>query len=80
VQSSQVDVPGTEIQRWLHNLDCQLRSGAGEPAEMLYDLEAGMPYLFVDQLVIQGPQESTVARNDRMRILLAVSGQWKGTK
>ena len=47
---------------------------------MLYDLEAGMPFLFIDQLVVQGPQKSVVAGGGRMRILIAVSGQWKGTK
>ena len=48
--------------------------------KVLYDLEAGMPFLFIDQLVVQGPPELTVAGGARMRILIAVSGQWKGVK
>jgi general secretion pathway protein M len=48
--------------------------------KLLYDLEAGMPFLFIDQLVVQGPQASTIGGGARMRILIAVSGQWKGAK
>ena len=44
--------------------------------QLLYDIEAGMPFLFVDQLVAQAP----VPANDagRLRVLLAVSGLWPG--
>ncbi|MBI3703027.1 MAG: hypothetical protein HY244_04035 [Rhizobiales bacterium] len=45
--------------------------------KLLYDLEAGMPFLFVDQLVVQAPQSLpsrvTPACGSR-------TGQWKGTK
>jgi general secretion pathway protein M len=42
--------------------------------KLLYDLEAGMPFLFVDQLVV------VVAPNEdrRVRVLLTVSGLWRG--
>ena len=45
---------------------------------LLYDLEAGMPFLFVDQLVVQAPDSSS--ESQKLRILLAVSGQWLGSK
>ena len=48
--------------------------------KLLYDLEAGMPFLFVDQLVVQAPVASSTSQEGRMRILLAVSGQWQGAK
>jgi general secretion pathway protein M len=47
---------------------------------LLYDLEAGMPFLFVDQLVVQSPATASGSANGKLRILLAVSGQWQGTK
>jgi general secretion pathway protein M len=42
--------------------------------QLLYDLEAGMPFLFVDQLVVQGP----TTENDRIRAVLSLSGLWPG--
>jgi general secretion pathway protein M len=48
--------------------------------KLLYDLEAGFPFLFVDQLVAQAPVASSANQEVRMRILLSVSGQWQGTK
>jgi len=80
VQSSQVDLQGPKSKDGFITLliSCELEQANLQ--KLLYDLEAGMPYLFVDQLVVQGPQESTVAGSARMRILVAVSAQWKGTK
>jgi general secretion pathway protein M len=50
--------------------------------KLLYDLEAGMPFLFIDQLDVQVPQLTAV--NDRgvgrVRVVLGVSGQWQGGK
>jgi general secretion pathway protein M len=51
-----------------------------ELQKLLYDLEAGMPFLFVDQLVVQAPLASAGAGGGRLRILLAVSAQWPGAK
>jgi general secretion pathway protein M len=45
---------------------------------LLYDLEAGMPFLFVDQLLV----EASLPGSDsaRMRVVLEVSGLWPGAK
>jgi general secretion pathway protein M len=50
--------------------------------KLLYDLEAGMPYLFVDQLDVQVPQTTAVNESGtgRIRVVLGVSGQWQGNK
>jgi general secretion pathway protein M len=48
--------------------------------ELLYDLEAGMPFLFVDQLVVQTPTAEAGEQPVRLRVLLGVSGQWRGAK
>lgn len=80
VQSSQVDLAGPQSKDGFVTLLISCEMGQSNLQKLLYDLEAGMPFLFVDQLVVQGPQMSTVASDARMRILIAVSGQWKGTK
>jgi general secretion pathway protein M len=82
VQSSQVDVLGTEAKDGFVGLvvSCEMEQAALQ--KVLYDLEAGMPFLFVDQLDVQVPQ--TTATNDSgaglVRIVLGVSGQWQGGK
>ena len=47
---------------------------------MAYDLEAGMPYLFIEQFVAQAPQSSQGQPTGRMRILLSIAGRWDGGK
>jgi general secretion pathway protein M len=81
IQSSQVDVT-TQGKDGLVSL--QISSEMEQPAlqKVLFDLEAGRPVLFVDQLDVQVPQ--TLTANDgsggRIRVTLGVSGQWLGAK
>jgi general secretion pathway protein M len=56
---------------------CEIEQAAMQ--RLLYDLEAGMPFLFIEQFVAQSPQ-TQAQPNSRMRLLLAVSGQWQGTR
>jgi general secretion pathway protein M len=82
VQSSQVDVLGTQAKDGFVGLvvSCEMEQPALQ--KLLYDLEAGMPFLFIDQLDVQVPQ--TTAANDgvtgRIRVVLGVSGQWQANK
>jgi len=48
--------------------------------QVLYDLEAGMPFLFIDQLVAQGPAVPGATPEGKLRILISVSGQWQAPK
>ena len=48
--------------------------------QLLYDLEAGMPFLFVDQLVAQGPASPGATPEGKLRVVISVSGQWQGSK
>src|SRR5262245_8451473 len=50
----------------------------GALQQLLHDLEAGMPFLFVDQLVVEAAPPSD--KGERMRVRLAVSGLWRGAK
>ena len=76
VLSSQLDVQGLNAKAGFVSMvaNCELEQAAMQ--SLLYDLEAGMPFLFVDQLDIQVP----TAGESRLRFLLGVSGQWQGTK
>jgi hypothetical protein len=40
----------------------------------------GIPFLFVDQRVVQAPASLAASGDGRLRILLAVSGRWQGAK
>jgi general secretion pathway protein M len=82
VQSSQVDLLGTQAKDGFVGLlvSCEMEQPALQ--KLLYDLEAGMPFLFVDQLDVQVPQ--TTALNEgsggKIRVVLGVSGQWQGAR
>jgi general secretion pathway protein M len=74
--SSQLDVQGPHAKAGFVSMvaSCELDQSALQP--LLYDLEAGMPFLFVDQLDIQAASSG----EGKLRILLGVSGQWQGSK
>lgn len=82
VQSSQVDVLGTQAKDGFVGLvvSCEMEQAALQ--KVLYDLEVGMPFLFVDQLDVQVPQTTAAdeAGAGRIRVVLGVSGQWQGNK
>jgi general secretion pathway protein M len=82
VQSSQVDLQGQQAKDGFVTLliSCELEQPSLQ--QLLYDLEAGMPFLFIDQLVVQGPQGPAPAGDggSRLRLLISVSGQWQGAK
>jgi general secretion pathway protein M len=59
-------------------VNCELAQPALQ--EVLYDLEAGMPFLFIDQLVAQGPAVPGQTPEGKLRILISVSGQWQAPK
>ena len=80
VLSSQVDVQGVQAKDGFVNVlaSCEIDPSALQ--KLLYDLEAGMPYLFVEQMVAQSPQAASGQDGGRMRLLLGVAGRWQGEK
>ena len=60
VQSSQVDLQGPQSKDGFVTLVISCEMEQPNLQKLLYDLEAGMPFLFIDQLVVQGPQTSAV--------------------
>jgi general secretion pathway protein M len=79
VMSSQVDLQGIEAKKGFVSLTASCEVDQPALQQLLYDLEAGMPFLFLDQLTVQAPQ-ATGADIARMRVLIGVSGQWQGTR
>jgi general secretion pathway protein M len=80
VLSSQVELEGSQTKEGLVGVTLSCELDQPELQRLLYDLEAGMPFLFVNQLSIQAGQSNSGADGGRLRVLLAVSGQWQGAK
>jgi general secretion pathway protein M len=80
VLSSQVDVDSPKSKQGLVSLIVSCEVAEADLQKLLYDLEAGMPYLFLDQVVVQAPDTGGQARGGRLRVLLGVSGQWQAPK
>ena len=78
VLSTQLDLQGTQSRPGFLSMIASCEIGQSELQKLLYDLEAEMPFLFIDQLVVQTPLNSSGPGSVRLRLLLAVSGQWPG--
>jgi general secretion pathway protein M len=79
VLSSQVDLQGTEKNGFLTIIaNCDIDQSALQ--RLLYEIEVGMPFLFVDQLSVQAASGFASSGEGRLRVLLSVSGQWQGAK
>jgi general secretion pathway protein M len=79
VLSSQMDLQGTDAKKGYVSLTASCEVDQPALQQLLYDVEAGMPFLFIDQLTVQAPQ-ATGAEVARMRVLIGVSGQWQGAR
>jgi general secretion pathway protein M len=79
VLSSQVDVQGVQAKDGYVSVlaSCEVEYTALQ--RLLYDLEAGMPFLFIEQFAAQS-STAAAAESGRMRLLLAVSGRWQGDR
>jgi len=80
VLSTQLDVQGTPTKAGALSMIASCEIEQSQLQQVLYDLEAGMPFLFIDQLVVQTPLTGSSSETGRLRVLLAVSGQWRGAK
>lgn len=76
VLSSQLDVQGPHAKAGFVSMVASCEMDQAALQALLYDLEAGMPFLFIDQLDIQVAS----AGEGKLRFLLGVSGQWQGVK
>jgi general secretion pathway protein M len=80
ILSSQVDLEGVKSNASFVGITVNCEIEEPRLQQLLYDLEAGMPFIFVDQLVVQAPVVAAGAPGGKMRVLLGVSSQWQGAK
>jgi len=80
ILSSQVDVKEAQQKAGLVSMVASLELAQADLQKLLYDLESGMPYLFVDQLTVSAPDTVTRGDGGRLRIVMGVTGQWQGAK
>jgi general secretion pathway protein M len=80
VLSSQVDLQGTQSKSGFLTIIANCDIDQGGLQQLLYDTEAGMPFLFVDQLSVQAPAGFASSGEGKLRVVLAVSGQWQDAK
>jgi general secretion pathway protein M len=80
VLSTQLDLQGSPSKAGFLSMIASCEIEQPQLQQLLYDLEVGMPFLFVDQLVVQTPLTASGAGSGKLRILLTVSGQWRGAK
>ncbi|WP_162250100.1 MULTISPECIES: type II secretion system protein GspM [unclassified Bradyrhizobium] len=74
--SSQVDIQGPQAKSGFVSATFNIELASASLQALLYDLEAGMPFVFVDELVVQ-----PVSGNpDRMRVVLGISAQRRAAK
>jgi len=80
ILSSQVDLQGNQAKDGFVSVSVNCEVEQPSLQKLLYDLEAGMPLLFVDQLVAEAPEGVAGAAGGKIRVLISVSGQWQGAK
>lgn len=82
VLSTQLDVPNVPAKAGFISMVASCEIEQAQLQQVLYDLEAGMPFLFIDQLVVQATTDGAAKGTDpgKLRVLLGVSGQWRGAK
>ena len=78
ILSSQVDLLGPQSKAGFIRATSSFEIDPAQLQPLLYDLEAGMPFLFVDELVVQAPSASTPG--GKLRVTLGVSGQRQSQK
>jgi general secretion pathway protein M len=77
--SSNVEVGGRGSERRVR-LDAELTISQPDMQKLLYDLETGAPYLFVDAFEAHAPERSDGEQRGVMHVSMALSGQWGGAK
>jgi general secretion pathway protein M len=77
LMSSQVELEGPDAKNGFVGLTASIEVTQAAVQTILYDIEAGMPYLFVDKLSIQSPEVFGEPESGRTRMTIGVVGQWR---
>ncbi len=78
--SSQVELDGPDAKNGFVGLTASMEVSQPVVQTILYDIEAGMPYLVVDKLSIQSPEVFGEPESGRMRMTIGVAGQWRSSE
>lgn len=79
LMSSQVELDGPDAKNGFVGLTASMEVSQPAVQTILYDIEAGMPYLFVDKLSIQSPEVFGEPESGRMRMTIGIVGQWQSS-
>jgi general secretion pathway protein M len=79
LMSSQVELEGPDPKNGFVGLTASMEVSQPAVQTILYDIEAGMPYLFVDKLSIQSPEVFGEPESGRTRMTIGVVGQWRSS-
>ena len=80
LQSTQIELQGPSAAQGFVTITANFEITQLSLQSFLYDIEAGMPYLFIDSLAIQAPQAVGDSDAARMRVQIGVSGKWQAPK
>lgn len=80
ILSSQVDLQGARSKDGFVKVSVECEVDQPSLQNLLYDLESGMPFLFIDQLVAQTSEAARGTFKGKMRVSILVAGQWQGAK
>jgi general secretion pathway protein M len=80
IVSSQVDLTGPQAKDGFITVTANCEVDQPALQQLLYNIESGMPFLFIDQLVVQAPTMGPGVVGSKMKVLISVSGQWQATK
>ncbi|MCL2715550.1 MAG: type II secretion system protein GspM [Alphaproteobacteria bacterium] len=80
ILSTQLDVPNAPARAGSVTMIASCEVDQPQLQQILYDLEAGMPLLVVDQLAVQAAVAGGRPGTEKLQVRLAVSGQWRGAK
>ena len=78
--SSQVELDGPDAKNGFVSLTASMEVSQPAVQAILYDIEAGMPYLFVGKLSIESPEVFGEPESGRMRMTIGVAGQWRSSE
>lgn len=76
--SSEIEPPGAQGKDGFVRAMATIEIDQVALQAFLYNIEAGMPFLFIDQLSVQMPMPADDGA--RMRVHISVSGLWQGGK
>jgi general secretion pathway protein M len=74
--SSQVDLDGSQSKNGFLGVAATIEITQPALQSLLYDLESGLPFVFIDSFEIQAPEAGGSVGVGRVRVTMSVSGQW----